>query len=410
MVALLVGLLIGLDRERSEARKQKSSMGGVRTFPLLALLGALSSLLQPRLGLWPLGLAFGGVITIVAVAYVRSSASGLGSTTEMAALVTFVLGVFAGQGALLLAGAVGVVVAVLLVAKLRLERVSRSMSEEEITATLELAVISAIVLPLVPNRSYGPWGGLNPFEVWLIVVLVSTVSFAGFVAMRLWGLHKGLLVAAFVGAMVSSTAVTLAMAERSRRSPELARAPAAGAVMASTLMCVRVGVLATAFAPALAPRLWPALAVMALVGAVCTVWLLRARRDPGASEAAPHLANPSSVKTALTFGLVYAAVGFAVSGLQALLGNAGTLLAAVVSAIVDVDAISITLARQAGQDEGRRALLALAVAVAAITNTLVKGGIAGAAGRGRFRILVGAALGAMSLAGAAVALLSWSWG
>ncbi|MDX2018713.1 MAG: DUF4010 domain-containing protein [Deltaproteobacteria bacterium] len=403
-VALLVGLLIGLDRERSDRRSDHKRLGGVRTFPLVALLGALTSLLVPVWGGWPLGLAFVAVSALVGVAYWRTSARDVGATTEMAALVTFVLGALAGQGAFLLAAALGVVVAVLLVAKLRLETFSASITEEELNATLELAVISAIVLPLLPNRAYGPYGALNPFKLWLVVVLISAVSFAGFVAVRLWGARRGLLVTAVIGALVSSTAVTMSMAARSRMEPASARVAAAGAVVASTIMCVRVFALASAFGGPLVLHLWPPLAAMAAVGVAASVLLLRgAPTAPQGAPAAP-LTNPSRFSTALAFALVYGLVGLIVRVANDLFGNKGVVAAAAISAVVDVDAISIALAQQARA--AWSPVFAVGVVVAAVMNTWVKGGIAVFAGRGAFRAQVALPLAAMGVVGIVMAYLT----
>lgn len=403
-VALLVGLLIGLDRERSEKRDVLRRLGGVRTFPLIALMGAMGSLLYTAMGIWPLVLAFVAVTAVVVVAYARNSLHDVGATTEMAALVTFVLGVFAGQGALLLSAAIGVTVAVLLVAKVKLEAFSRALTQEEINATLELAVISAIVLPLLPNRGFGPYEAVNPFKVWMVVVLVSSVSFAGFVAMRLWGARKGLFVSAFVGALVSSTAVTMAMAARSRVEPTASRALAAGTVMASTVMCVRVFVLASALGGPLVGYLWPSLAAMTATGLVATVLLLRGAAAAAAADGGPKVANPSRLLTALGFGLVYGIVGLVVRVAQQKVGDKGVVAVAAISAVVDVDAISIALAQQAR--ENFAPALVIAVVVAAVTNTWIKGGIAIVAGAGRFRSLVAISLGVMGLVGLVTAAVT----
>lgn len=401
-VALLVGLLIGLDRERTEKRDNLPRLGGVRTFPLIALLGALSSLLWPVMGLLPLVLSFLGVAAVVVVAYVRTSSRDVGATTEMAALLTYVLGVVAGQGGLLIAAAAGVVTAVLLAAKPRLEAFSRAISAEEMHATLELAVISAIVLPLLPNEGYGPYSALNPFKLWMVAVLISTVSFAGFVAMRLWGERKGLIVTAFVGALVSSTAVTMAMAAKSRAHESGSRASAAGAVMASTIMCVRVFILASAFGKTLLRTLAAPLAAMTLVGVVCTTWLfLRAEQH---KEETAKLANPSSLPTALTFAFIFGVVSLLVPFAKDAFGARGVLVAAALSAVADVDAIAIALAQQAKRDFSPT--LVLGIVIASVVNTWVKGGIAVVAGRGAFRWQVAGPLAVMGVAGIATALLA----
>ncbi len=405
-VALLVGLLIGLDRERSEKRDTLARFGGIRTFPLIALLGAIGSLLYPLMGVWPLVLCFVAVGSVIAIAYLRTSHRDVGATTEIAALVTFVLGVVAGQGALLVAASVGVAVAVLLVAKFRLEAFSHAISQDEINSTLELAVISAIILPLLPNQGYGPYQALNPFKLWMVAVLISAVSFAGFVAMRLWGVRKGLFVTAFVGALVSSTAVTMAMAARSRSDLEAHRATAAGAVMAATIMCVRVFVLAWIFGVGLAESLWPALAAMTLVGVVATV-VLFLNAAPTNAATPENLQNPSRLPTAVAFALVFAVVGVLVPAAKDALGSTGLVLVAALSAVADVDAITIALAQDSRSN--LTPALVLGVVVASVVNTWIKGGIAVVAGRGRFRWMVALPLAAMGVLGLVTAVLARAW-
>jgi len=404
-VAVLIGLLIGLDRERSDLRGSRLLFAGVRTFPLIAVAGALPILLGAAIGpLFGLALLIASFVAIGAIAlvsYVRSTALGeVGATTEIAALATFLLGALAGGGQLILAGATGVLVAVLLASKPRLEGLSRALSAEELVAVLELAVISVIVLPLLPRRGYGPWEVLNPFEIWLVVVLVTALSFAGFVAMRLLGERRGLTVTGIAGGLVSSTAVTLSMAERSRGADVMAQPVAAAAIVASSVMCLRVAVVAGVVASGVLPRLIPILAAMALVGFGAAAWLGRAApADFG--PARKRLPNPFSLRRAMTFGAIYALVRLAVRAAQEYLGGGGMLAAAFVSGLADMDAPTIALAR-GGALAGSWRVPAAAIGVAAIANTLAKLGLAIALGSGAFRRFVAIALGAVAIAGAIV--------
>ena len=405
LVALLVGFLIGLDRERAEVRKHHQVFAGIRTFPLIALAGAVPMLVVDTAGAALVVASFLAVAAITLVSYSRGSAAAdIGATTEMAALATFLLGVLAGAGQLVVAGAAGVGVAVLLVAKPRLQAFSRALTAEELSAALELAVISVIVLPLLPNRGYGPWQVLNPFDIWLVVVLVATLSLAGFVAVRVWGERQGLAIAAGIGALVSSTAVTIAIAARSRARTDLAGVTAAAAVLASVVMCFRVAVLTGSIGPGILPRLLPVVGVMALEGVVAA-WVLA--KKAGVTDSGPsgaEIRNPFSLTAALTFGVVYALVLLLVQGAQTYLGARGIYLAAALASIADVDAVSIACARLGTVEAAWRAPAA-AVTVAVVTNTLVKLVIALVAGSGRFKAYVAAALGMMAVAGAAAGML-----
>lgn len=400
VVALLIGFLIGLDRERLEVRKGREVFAGVRTFPLIALSGAMGMILLPVTGPALLVTAFASVAAVAVVAYLRSSAAGgVGATTEMAAFATFLLGVLAGDGQFVLAGSAGVMVAIILVAKPRLEAFSRALTGEEIRAALELAVISVIVLPLLPNEGFGPWQVLNPFVIWLLVVFVSALSFAGFVASRLLGERRGLAVTGAVGGLVSSTAVTFAMAERSRADEGLAGPAASAAVLASCVMCLRIVALAGVVNAGILPRLLPVVGAMAIVGGVAAWWLERRGTDAPVA-ASGHLTNPFSLRAALSFGVVFALILLGMRAAQEYLGNGGLYAASAISGLADVDAVTIAISRLGpGADVWRTP--AAAVTLAAVVNTLVKLGLGVVLGAGRFRRNVGVALGVMAVAGAA---------
>ena len=403
LVALMIGILIGLDRERAEVRKARQIFAGVRTFPLVALAGAIPVLLVERVGPLLLAVSLLSIAAITVVSYVRSSAGGdIGATTEVAAVATFLLGALAGAGELVVAGACGVAVAVLLVAKPKLEGFSRALTPEELTAALELAVITVIVLPLLPNRGFGPWEVWNPREIWMVVVLVTALSFVGFVAMRLLGERRGMAVTGAVGGLVSSTAVTMAMAERSRSADELSRAAAASAVVASSIMPLRMAVLAGAVNAGILPRLLPVVFVMALAGLVAA-WVLSRRRDEP-SEPSSQIKNPFSLVAALSFAAIYAVVLILVRGAGVYFGAGGTYAAAGLSAVADVDAVTIAFSRL-GPGDTIWKMPAAAVTVAAVTNTLVKMVIAVAMGSPRFRRYVAISLGATAILGAAAGLV-----
>jgi len=403
LVAGLVGLLIGLDRERAEARKSRAQFAGVRTFPLIALAGATPTLLLPEVGPWVLIVSFLAVAAITVVAYVRNSATSVGATTEMAALATFLLGVLAGLGHLVVAAAAGVAVAVLLVAKPRLEGFSQRLSSAELSAALELAVVSVIILPLLPNRGYGPWKVLNPFDIWLVVVLVSGLSFVGFVATRWFGDGRGILMAGAVGGLVSSTAITVAMANGSRESARDAALRAAAAVLASAIMCLRVAAFAAMFNVKILVDLLPVVGVMTTTGIVSALWLKRQDATARRPEAATPVGNPTHLTAAVVFAVIYAGVLLLVRATHEYVGAAGLYVAAVLSSVADVDAAAIAFV-QMGPVGGSWSTAVTAIAVAMITNTLVKLAIAVTMGGGKFRGYVAASLGGMAVSGGVTAL------
>ncbi len=397
-VALAAGLLIGLDRERAEVRKKREIYGGIRTFPIIALAGCVPMLVVDRVGPWLVVASFLTVAAVSVISYWRDSSAGhIGATTEVAGLATFLVGVLAGSGELLIAGAAGLAIAALLVAKPRLEAISRAMTPAEVAAVLELAVISGIVLPILPNRSYGPYHALNPREIWMIVVFVTGLSFLGFVAARLLGEARGLVATGILGGLVSSTAVTVAMAGRSRES-DASPAPAAAAVLASSVMAMRVAVLAAVINRAILPRLAPVSAAMTIAGGVAA-WLIIRRGDGKRQRASRRLENPFSLRQAAIFAVIYAVILVAARATQQHLGTGMLFATAGVGSLADVDAVTIAFTRLGPGDDGWR-VIAAAIALAMIVNTVVKLVIGLVRGAPRFRLQVGIALGAMSLIGA----------
>ena len=394
LVAALLGGLIGVERERSEKERGVHHFAGVRTFPMFALLGAGLVLAAGGVGLVAAA-GFLGITALVLVSYLRSSRDDVGVTTETAALATYTVGVLAGAGALVVAGAVGIGVAVLLAGKERLEAFPRALSREELGAALTLAVIAAVILPVLPDARYGPWGVWNPRTLWAMVVLVCGLSFVAFVAMRVLGAARGLYLSGLLGGLVSSTAATVSFATRSREAAPQATALAGAAGLASLVMLARVGILTAVVNPALLTTLGPFLGLSIAAGALALIVLLR--RAPAAPDQAPQVTNPFRLAEAVKFAAVYAVVLFAVEGASRYLGTWGVLAAAVLAGLTDVDAITLSLAAAAGTAMPPAAA-AVAIAVAALSNTVAKAGYAVWLGSPGFRramlLVLGAAFGA----------------
>jgi uncharacterized membrane protein (DUF4010 family) len=402
LVAGLLGGLIGVERERSEGPGVQH-FAGIRTFPVFAAAGAALTMLSGEIGLAVVA-GFAALAALVIVAYARSSSRGdVGATTEVAALTTYWIGVAAGAGALLFAGALGIGLTVLLAAKQRLEAFPRAMSRAELEATLTLAVIAAVILPVLPDRGYGPWGVWNPRQLWGMVVLVCGLSFAAFVAMRFWGQKRGLAVSGLLGGLVSSTAATVTFAERSRHTPAAGRALAVAAGLASLVMLVRVAVLTAVAAPALLGSVGPVLGAAGAGGALAIALLARrSRADEGAM---PALTNPFELTGALKFAALFGLVLLVVEGASRLVGTWGVFAAALLAGLTDVDAITLSLGAlsRVELDPG---VAAPAIAVAALSNTAAKAAYAAWLGAGLFRRGVLEVLGAAFAAGAAALVLT----
>jgi len=402
-VALAIGLLVGLERgwelrELPEGQR----IAGLRTFGLISLLGALTVLLaEPQQTyLSAVAVVLGA---LVALGYWRDSASGndLSLTTAIAALIVFGLGALAGVGHLTVAASAAVVVTVLLGFKPELHQFIRKIEREELLATLRLLLISVVLLPILPDRGLGPWQALNPYKLWWMVVLVAAVSYMGHFGIKLLGSERGVLITGLLGGLASSTAVTVSMARRGKEQPEMQDLLTAGVVIASATMFPRMLVIACAILPDLARQmLWPMLSagVAAFLVAGWYAWRSDQEKLPGDGQVM-KTTNPLELTMALKFGALLAVIMVMSQALKQSMGDAGLYALGAVSGLVDVDAITLSLATLAKRGETTIAVAAMVVLVPAAVNTVVKAVLATTICGARMGLRVSAALLASLLAG-----------
>lgn len=410
LVALALGLLVGLQRQRAASR-----VAGVRTFPLITLAGAVAALLAPALGPGLLAagaLALAALLVMANVIKLRLAEPDPGTTTEFAALLMYGVGAYLIVGHMAVAVALGATVALLLHLKERLHRFVAAMGERDVTAVMQFALISLVILPVLPDTAYGPYAVLNPQRIWWMVVLIVAIGLSGYVAVKLFGDRAGALLGGILGGLVSSTATTVSYARRTRHGEVEAGGEAAAAalaarviVVASTVSFLRIMVEVAVVAPGQLPVVAPPLAAMAawllLLSLLC--WL---SRDGAARAVLPHTGNPAELGSALIFGALYALVLFAVAFAKDRFGAAGLYPVAVLSGLTDLDAITLstaTLAREGRLDAQSTWRLIL---VAALANLVFKGGVAGVLGSPGLRLRVGFWFG-LALAGGAAILLLW---
>lgn len=399
--ALAIGLIVGLERGwRDRSLPEGGRVAGLRTFALLGLLGGVLALLQPMLGSGPLVAGIVGVVVLFALAYaITERESGNRSLTSVvAALITLVLGALAALEHAAVAVGCAVVVAVLLDLKPVLHRWLRLVEADELRAALQLLVLSAVIWPLLPNADMGPYDALNPYQLWLGVVLVAGLSLAGHFAMRLSGRRHGVVLTGLLGGLASSTAVTVALARRARERPQHSAILAAGVLCACGVMFLRVGIVLAALQPALlALAAWP-LGAMALVVFGAGGWLWRA--SPRSSDEAGDsgLATRYDLMTALGFAAFMAAVGVLTQAVRAGWGDAGLYGVSVLSGLADVDAMVVSIARLHARSGVGVEVAANALLVLVASNQLSKAVMAWVVG--------GRALGWRVVAGFAAALLA----
>jgi uncharacterized membrane protein (DUF4010 family) len=376
--ALVIGILVGLQREYSHGDPGKELFAGVRTFALMSLVGCTAGLVAEILASpW----AFIGILfltgTLIAIAYSISAWRGeVGLTSEVAALVTILSGALCYWGYLALAAAIAVTTTVLLSLKLEMRTFARRLTREDVYATLKFAVITAIVLPVLPNQSFGPppLNVLNPYKIWLMVVFISAISFLGYVLIKVVGSRQGIGLTGLLGGLVSSTAVTLSFSQRSQEDSDLAKPFALAITVAWTMMFSRVLVEVAALNIRLLRVLWVPMAAAGVVGLAYCVYLYFSQRTDQEGDVA--LSNPFELGPAVKFGLIYAAILLFSKAAQTYLGDTGIYLSSVVAGLTDVDAITLSMA-ELSQATGSVGLstAARAIVLAAMSNTVVKGGI-----------------------------------
>ncbi|UPQ84169.1 MULTISPECIES: MgtC/SapB family protein [Pseudomonadaceae] len=372
--ALGVGLLIGTERSWSGRDNAGQELAGIRTFGLAGLFGGLAALSASHFGAaaWIAMFVVLALLTIAGYVIESRAYADHGMTTEVALLLTFLLGSLAVAETRLLAASVAVVVALLLSLKARLHGALRKLSEAELSGALKLLFISVVLLPALPNEGYGPWQAFNPYTTWWMVVLIAGIGFAAYVAIRLLGTRHGLMVTALLGGIVSSTAMTITLARLN--TEKLRPALAAGLLATSALMFPRVllevGLINRALLPSL---LAPMVTAGLIYSAGALFYYLRAGQQPQ-SGAEPPLKNPFELGPALRFAGLLVIILFLVEGAQRLLGDTGIYLVALLSGLTDVDAITLSLSNSARTDLSEMVAVR-GIFLAALSNSLVKAGL-----------------------------------
>ena len=405
--AIAIGFLIGLQREFATGGKNREIVAGERTFSLMGLVGALAAMAADVLDA---PIAFFGIILLLgifsAVAYFIDAWRGhVGLTTEAAMVVTILIGALCYWGYLALAVAIGIATTTLLSLKLETDRLVSNLTRQDIFAALQFAVISAIVLPVLPNESFfaAPFDVLNPFKIWLMVVFITGISFLGYVAIKVVGPEQGIGLTGFLGGLVSSTAVTLSFSERSSRQPKLSKPFALAIMVAWTVMFSRVLIEVGVLNRALLSVVWVPLAAAGFVGLLYIVYLHFSQR--AAEKGDVKVANPFDLASAIKFGLLYGVVLLISRAAHMYFGNTGILISSLISGIADVDAITLSMADLSRTGVVKIETASQAIVVPAMSNTIVKRGIALMGGSPELRKALWPGILLMSVIGIGVAFI-----
>jgi uncharacterized membrane protein (DUF4010 family) len=404
LAALLIGALIGTERQRRLAEDKVRGVAGLRTFTLIALLGTLCAALASQYGQFFAMAAFASFTILVAVGY-ASSVSALGRidfTAAVAAVVTFALGMLTFfEESILLAVALAILTTWILAIRTISHRYVEALSETDLLDTLKMGIIALVIYPLLPDTPLDPWGVLSPREIWLMVVLVSLIGYVGYVLIRILGTERGLTLTGFLGGLVSSTAVTTSMASEVKVNNAILYSAVFATAIACCTMFPRVLFIVLLvnrdlFLPLLLPLL-----SMALLG-VTLAYLLMKKSAPLSKEVA--VKDPFRIVPALKFGVFFAFVLLASNLATTYFGNAGAYAAAVIGGLADVDAVTLSMATLAKSTLDTTTAVN-SITLAAMTNTLVKLSIAYVLGNIAFGNRIAAIFVPMILIGLLVTVL-----
>jgi uncharacterized membrane protein (DUF4010 family) len=404
LVALGIGILVGIERERDQGRKEEFRVAGVRTFTLISLLGATSGLLFQYNAALSVAV-FAGVIILVASGYYLSSVRGqsLGQTTEIAELIVFTLGYLSFfPGTRGISVMIAIVTALTLALKEHIHGFAREIKEYELLDTLKFAVITFIILPILPDQAIDAWGVFNPRQIWLLVVLISGISYLGYIMIKILGVNRGSAITGFLGGLSSSTALTTAMARRAKEDTGLIKPSVFAAVIASTVMFPRMLFEIAVVNPGLNNRLLPSASLMFFAGIIASVLIIHQRDNVNKKI---DLKTPFALKPALKFAafflLILTLQHFALKSY----GTAGVYAISFFSGLADVDAVTLSSAKMAMEGRLTETVALNSILIAAISNTMMKTFYAYILGGKEFGRLFALAAAAIVAAGAVSLLL-----
>lgn len=395
-------MLVGLQRQWKE-----SEIAGIRTFPLITLLGTVAVLVDGGSAGWSTaaGLpALAALLIVANLAKLKDGQSDPGLTTEAAALLMYVVGAALAADFRAPAIAVAGVAAVLLHWKKRMHEFVRGFGEKDVRAVMHLVLIALVILPALPNETYGPYDVLNPYKIWLMVVLIVGISLAAYVAYKLLGPRVGAILGGVLGGLISSTATTVSYARQSKASADVSAIAAVVIMIASAIANIRVLAEIAVVAPGLLPFVVAPLVILTVVMLLLAgIMFLWKGKTPTST---PSHDNPTQLKAAIVFGAMYALVLFFVAAAKDLFGEQALYVVAVISGLTDLDAITLSTAKLFNDERVAAGAAWRIVLVAAMSNLVFKAAAVALLGSNRLKLLIAVLFG-MSLAVGAAILLLW---
>jgi len=372
LTSLAIGLLIGLERERNPSAK-----AGLRTFALVSIFGTLIAMLSSKLNSpWLLiaGLLIVGAMIIAAYFNSSNEERDPGTTTIAALLLCYALGALIWYGQAMLAIMLAITTTTLLYFKPELRGITQKLTRRDLVSILQFLVLTFIVLPILPDQNYGPYGAFNPYQAWMMVVLISGLSLAGYVALNWSGNRYGPVLIGFLGGVVSSTATTLAYARHGRDNENMLHLSATVILISSQVVLLRLLVVSAVIAPAVLPKLLLPMGTGLAFGIFATL-LGWKKLNRNTELPKPSSTNPTEIPAALSFALIYVVILLAAAWLSDIAGHRGLYAVAAISGLTDVDAITLSSLRLFDLEKMSGVYAITSIAIAFLANMVLKFGL-----------------------------------
>ncbi len=381
-IAIALGGLIGIERERKLQINGRSSFGGVRTFALVGLLGSLIYILFADSILAFSTFTLGFLLLIIANYLVSIfKLKEFGATSEIAAVIVYLLGVMSARGEFLLATFLAMAVVGILHFKEPLHGWVKNISDKEMVSSLQFLFIAFVILPLLPNEAFGPYEFFNPYLTWLMVVFISGISFVSYIAIKLFGSRNGICLTGFLAGLISSTALTLSYAPLSRKSKGISNSFVVAVVIAGSAMFFRVLVEVFALNPDLLAYLFWPIFVMGAVGVLLSLYLFTRSGSKNKKDKSRNVSDvvdfesPFSLKPAIKFALLFALIVLVAKFALTEFGDSGIYLTSLFFGLIDVDALTVLLSNLSSEGELSMKIAANGIFIATVVNTFSKAGI-----------------------------------
>jgi uncharacterized membrane protein (DUF4010 family) len=372
-IAFGLGLLVGLQRQKTE-----HEMAGVRTFTLISILGVMAGFLTREYNnpfiLPMLGLAIAAMLIVANVIKMKKfDKADVGQTTEVAALLMFAIGAYLVVGSQLVGVLVGATMAILLYIKETLHDFIEKLSSKDLSAIMTLAGISLIILPILPNQTYGPLDVLNPQSIWLMVTLIVGISVVGYFLYKVVGKKVGIISNGILGGLISSTATTVSYARKTKDTQGISKLAVFVITVASAISMVRVLIEVAVVVPEKLGQILLPIAVEIIVVAIICVVLFYLINKNQSDDEMPEPKNPAQFKSALIFGLLYGFILLAVAFTKQQFGNNALYIVSIISGLTDVDAITLSLSQMMKGDRLQTDLGWKLILLASVSNLVFKG-------------------------------------